>query len=183
MKVILTEEVLGLGEPGTIVDVAPGYARNFLVPRKLAAYANEGKVKELEHNKRRLERKRMRLQDAAQTTVQRINGQVLNIDAKAGPGGRLFGSVTTSDIAEAIKAQLDIEVDRRKIQLREPIRTVGDHDVEVHLIGDARATVKVHVADATQLEQVAAPAPPVAEAPAVEAAPAEETPVAETESA
>ena len=179
MKVILTEEVLGLGDPGKIVDVAPGYARNFLVPRKLAAYANEGKVKELEHNKRRLDRKRDRMAAAAQTTVQRLNGQVVNIDAKAGPGGRLFGSVTTPDIAEAIKAQCDIEIDRRKIQLREPIRTIGDHEVEVHLIGDARAVIKVHVADASQPE-VAAPVAPTATAEV--AAPTEEAPAAtETE--
>ena len=179
MKVILTEEVLGLGEPGKMVDVAPGYARNFLVPRKLAVYADKGKVKELEHNTRRLERKRQRLQVAAQSTAQRIGSQALTIDAHAGPGGRLFGSVTSIDIAHALKDQLGVEVDRRKIHLHEPIRTLGAHTVNVHLIGDTRATITVNVVDTTHPEAV-----PVAEAapPAEEPAPAEE-PVPAGESA
>jgi len=174
MKVILTEEILGLGEPGKVVDVAPGYARNFLVPRKLAVYANAGKVKELEHNKRRLERKREQLQAAAQTTAQRLTGHVLQIDARAGQGGRLFGSVTTSDIAEAIQQQCGVELDRRKIHLQDPIRTLGDHEIAIHLIGDARATMTVHVADATQVVEDAVPAP--------EAAPLEQVSAAEDES-
>jgi large subunit ribosomal protein L9 len=184
MKVILTEEVLGLGEPGKIVDVAPGYARNFLVPRKLAVYANEGKVKELEHNKRRLERKRQRLEAAAQTTAQRIGGQPITIEARAGQGGRLFGSVTTIDIAEGIKNAFGVEVDRRKIHLHEPIRTLGEHDVDVHLIGETRATVKVIVMDSTQKAEGEAPATTAEAAPAAtEPVPAEEAAPAETETA
>jgi len=158
MKVILNEEVLGLGEPGKIVDVAPGYARNFLVPRKLAVYADKGKVKELEHNKRRLERKRQQLQVAAQSTAQRIASQAITIDAHAGPGGRLFGSVTSIDIAQALKDQLGVDVDRRKIHLHEPIRTLGSHAVDIHLIGETRAVVTVNVVDSTQKEE-AAPKP------------------------
>ncbi|MHB0936729.1 MAG: 50S ribosomal protein L9 [Armatimonadota bacterium] len=174
MKVILTEEVLGLGEPGKLVDVAPGYARNFLVPRKLAVYANEGRVKELEHNKRRLERKRQRLQVAAQSTAQRIASQAITIDAKAGPGGRLFGSVTSSDVAHAMKDQIGVEVDRRKIHLHEPIRTLGSHEVNVHLIGETRAVVTVNVVDTTHVPEAAPEAAPVAAAAPVEQpAPAE----------
>jgi len=179
MKVILTEEVLGLGDPGKLVDVAPGYARNFLVPRKLAVYADEGKVKELEHNKRRLERKRQRLQVAAQSTAQRIASQTITIDAKAGPGGRLFGSVTSSDIAHTLKDQVGVEIDRRKIHLHEPIRTLGSHEVDVHLIGETRAVVTVNVVDTTHVpEPEAAPAVEAAAlaeqpTPAEEAAPAE----------
>lgn len=181
MKVILTEEVVNLGEPGKIVDVAPGYARNYLVPRKMAVYANAGKVKELEHNKRRLERKRQQLQAAAQTTVQRMTGQTLTFDERAGQSGRLFGSVTTSDIADALKSQLGIEVDRRKIHLREPIRTLGAHEVDVHLIGETRGTVTVNVVDTAHPEEpkaAAAPETPKAAA-APQAAPAVEAPASE----
>jgi large subunit ribosomal protein L9 len=176
MKVILTEEVLGLGDPGTVVDVAPGYARNFLVPRKLAVYADKGKVKELEHNTRRLERKRQNLQIAAQSTAQRIASQAVTIDAHAGPGGRLFGSVTTIDVAQALKDQLGVEVDRRKIHLHEPIRTLGSHEVDVHLIGETRAMVTVNVVDSSQPEEKAAEPAPAVEAAALaeEAVPAEE---------
>jgi len=181
MKVILNEEVLGLGEPGKLVDVAPGYARNFLVPRKLAVYADKGKVKELEHNKRRLDRKHQRLQIAAQSTAQRITGQAVNIDAHAGPGGRLFGSVTTSDIAQLLKDQLGVEIDRRKIHLHEPIRTLGTHEVDVHLIGETRAVITVKVVD-TSHQQEEAPKAPAANAAtsveqpaAAETAPAEQT--------
>ena len=184
MKVILTEEVLGLGDPGTVVDVAPGYARNFLVPRKLAVYANEGKVKELEHNKRRLERKRQRLEAAAQTTAQRISGQPITIEARAGQGGRLFGSVTSSDIAQAMKNALDIEVDRRKIHLHEPIRTLGEHDVDIHLIGETRVTAKVIVVDSSQKAEGEAPAVTAEAAPAAtEPVPVEKAATAEIETA
>jgi large subunit ribosomal protein L9 len=178
MKVILTEEVYGLGEPGKVVDVAPGYARNFLVPRKLAEYVNPGKLRELEHNKRRLERKRQRLVAAAMSTSERLNNATVSMEAHAGPGGKLYGSVTTADIAEAIKQQFDIAVDRRKIHLGEPIRTIGDHPVTVQLMGEARATLTVHVFDPNlQAEAATAPAPaePTAEEVEPEAATEEAT--------
>ncbi|MHB9134530.1 MAG: 50S ribosomal protein L9 [Armatimonadota bacterium] len=173
MKIILTEEVIGLGEPGTIVDVAPGYARNFLVPRKLAVYANSASAKEMEHHRKRLDRKRERLQDAAKTTVGRINDQTVTIDTRAGKDGKLYGSITMSDVAAAIEAQLGVTVDRRKIQTSEPIRSLGTHPVEVRLIGDARATVNVTVVDTTHPVEKPEPAP----APEA-AAPAEPAPVA-----
>lgn len=147
MKVILTEELIGLGEPGKIVDVAPGYARNYLVPRKLAVYANTGSARELEHNKKRLERKRQQLQLAASSVAERINGQMLVIEARVGKGGKLFGSVTSNDIVDALKAQFDVTIDRHKVHLHEPIRTLGIHEVDVRLMGDTRALVKVEVVD------------------------------------
>lgn len=154
MKIILTEEVLGLGEPGKIVDVAPGYARNFLVPRKLAVYANSASVRELEHHKNRLERKRQRMATAAQSVAERINGKELKISARSGDSGKLFGSITTTDIAEALTAQFDVTVDRRKIHLREPIRTLGTHSVDVHLMGDTRPTMTVVVSDPAHVDVV-----------------------------
>ena len=173
MKVILTEEVAGLGEPGKVVDVAPGYARNFLVPRKLAVYANSASTREMEHHRQRLERKRQKLVAAARSTTERINGQTVTIDAKVGQGGKLFGSVTTSDIATALKDQLGVEIDRRKIHLGEPIHTAGLHSVDVHLMGDSHATVQVQVGSPEDVAAATAPEAP-AEAP-VEAPPAEET--------
>jgi large subunit ribosomal protein L9 len=165
MKVILTEEVAGLGEPGKLVDVAPGYARNFLVPRKLAVYANTGNVREMEHHRQRLERKREKLVAAARSVTERINAQTVTIVARAGQAGRLFGSVTTSDIADALQAQLGVEVDRRKIQLAAPIHTVGEHEVDVRLMGDSHATIKVLVQAEGQPAEAApaAPAAPAAE--------------------
>lgn len=159
MKVILNEEVVGLGEPGKLVDVAPGYARNYLVPRKLAVYANTGNVRELEHHRRRLDRKRQRLQAAAMSTADRIATLVLKVQARSGEAGRLFGTVTTSDLAEALQQQCDITVDRRKIHLREPIRNLGDHAADVHLMGDTRATLNIHVFDPAHVDAPAAPAP------------------------
>jgi len=164
VKIILQEEVVGLGEPGKIVDVAPGYARNFLIPRKLAVYAVAGNVRELEHHKRRLERKRERLQTAAMSTAGRVNAQPITIDAHAGPNGKLYGSVTGIDIADALKNQLDILVDRRKIHLREPIHTLGTHTAELHLMGDTRATITINVVDTSHQQAAPAAAPAPAEA-------------------
>ena len=174
MKVILTDEVIGLGEPGKVVDVAPGYARNYLVPRKLAVYADTGRLRELEHHRRRLERKRQRVHAVAQTTAERLAGHVLQIQARAGKGDKLYGSVTTADIAEALKQQFDVVVDRRKIHLREPIRALGTHEAELHLIGETRVTIPVHVVDVTHPEEEVAEQAPL-EAPEVtaEAAPEE----------
>ena len=150
MKVILNEEVLGLGEPGKIIDVAPGYARNFLVPRKLAVYANSASVKELEHHKIRLERKRQRLVTAAQSVAERINGKTVKIEGRAGEGGKLYGSVTTSDIAAALQSQFEVLIDRRKIHVHDPIRTIGGHSVDISFIGDTRAVITVNVFDPAQ---------------------------------
>ncbi|HEY3379249.1 MAG TPA: 50S ribosomal protein L9, partial [Armatimonadota bacterium] len=164
MKIILTDEVPGLGEPGKIVDVAPGYARNFLVPRKLAVYANTASVKEMEHHKNRLERKRLRLIVAAQGMAAQITGKVLTIEGRAGDTGKLYGSVTTSDIAQALQQQYAVAVDRRKIHLREPIRMVGEHSVDVQLMGDTRATMTVNVFDPVQVKAAAEAAEKAAKA-------------------
>lgn len=171
MKVILTEEVIGLGEPGSLVDVAPGYARNYLVPRNFAVYADKTSLKELEHHKRRLERKRQRLHTAAMSLAERIQGQTLTIKVKVGKEGKLYGSVTTVDIATLLQQALDVTIDRRKLHLKEPIRTVGSHEVTAHLLGDTNATFTVEVVDEAQAAVPAA-------APVVETV---ETPASATE--
>jgi len=147
MKVILNEDVPGLGEPGKIVDVAPGYARNFLVPRGLAIYADRASIKELEHHEKRLARKRMKLEEAAKSLAEKINGSELIIETRSGEGGKLYGSVTTSDIAKVLNAEFDLTVDRRKISLAEPIRSLGKFQASVDLIGEAKATITINVTD------------------------------------
>lgn len=161
MKIILNEEVQGLGEPGKIVDVAPGYARNFLIPRKLAVYANNASVRELEHHRNRLERKRQRLVTAAMGIVERINLQTIKIEAHAGESGKLFGSITTADIAKAIQDNFEVTIERRKITLREPIRSLGNHVVDIQFLADTRATLTVEVFDPAYVAPVKV-APPVA---------------------
>jgi len=144
MKVILTEKVEGLGQIGDLVKVKPGYARNFLVPRKLAVEANTRNIKELDHQKRQAERKLQRLTQAAEVLKGRIEGVICSVSHRAGEGGKLFGSVTTMEIAEKLAAA-GVEIDRRRIDLPEPIRTLGDHDVPVKLDAGVVATVKVTV--------------------------------------
>ena len=163
MKVILNEEVHGLGEPGKIVDVAPGYARNFLIPRKLAVYANNASVRELEHHKNRLERKRMRLVTAAMGIAERLNEQTIKIEAHAGDSGKLFGSITSIDIAKAIQDNFDLTIERRKISLREPIRSLGNHVVDIQFMGDTRATLTVEVFDSAYIKPVVIDTPAVLE--------------------
>ena len=147
MKVILNDDIPGLGEPGKIVDVAPGYARNYLVPRGLAIYADRASVKELDHHQKRLAKKRAKLEEAAKSVAERINGSEISIEARSGEGGKLYGSVTTSDIAKLLNEMFEINVDRRKISLAEPIRSLGAFKATVDLIGDASATVTISVTD------------------------------------
>jgi large subunit ribosomal protein L9 len=172
MKVILNEEVPGLGLPGKIVDVAPGYARNYLVPRKLAVYASRSSVKELAHHAQRLERKKNRLMTAAMGTQERLTGKTIVMDLRSGKEGKLFGSVTNVAIADAIKTAFEIEVDRRRITMREHINFVGVHEITVHLMGDTNAVMQVEVIDSQR--PVVAPAPVIVEAPVLLEAPAAE---------
>jgi len=144
MKVILTENVDGLGQIGDLVKVKPGYARNFLVPRKLAVEANVRNIKELDHQKRQAERKLQRVTQAAEVLKGRIEGVVCSVTHRAGEGGKLFGSVTTMEIAGKL-AEAGIEIDRRRIDLPEAIKSLGDHEVPIKLDAGVVATLKVTV--------------------------------------
>lgn len=144
MNIILKENVEGLGKIGDLVKVKPGYARNFLVPRGLAVEANSRNVNELEHNKRQLERKLQRQTQAAELLKGQIEKAVCGFSLRAGEEGKLFGSVTSADIAEKLAAA-GIEIDRKKIVLDEPIKTLGDHQVAVKLQPGIVASVKVSV--------------------------------------
>lgn len=144
MDVILTENVKGLGTIGEVVKVKPGYGRNFLVPQGLAVEASERNIKELDHHKRQLARKAAKLSKEAADVKARIEAIECTFVHKASDEGKLFGSVTTKEIAEALAAK-GIEVDRRKILLDQPVKDLGKHEVEIKLNAGVNATIKVNV--------------------------------------
>ena len=145
MKIVLREDVEQLGRKGDLVEVADGYARNYLVPRGLAMKATKGVVAQAESMRRAREVKETRDRESAQAIAAQLGSKALEVKARAGEGGKLFGSVTAADIADAIQAQAGIEVDRRKVDLAEPIRELGDADVTVKLHSDVAVGIVVHV--------------------------------------
>ncbi|MEJ2201013.1 MAG: 50S ribosomal protein L9 [Desulfuromonadaceae bacterium] len=147
MNIILTENVDGLGSIGDQVKVKCGYARNFLIPKGFAVEASTRNVKELEHQKRQIERKRQKLTQAAELLKQQIEAVTCDFAHRAGEDGKLFGSVTSMEIGAKLES-LGIQIDRKKIQLAEPIKTLGDHEVPVKLQAGVVATIKVVVAAA-----------------------------------
>ena len=144
MDVILTENVKGLGTIGEVVKVKPGYGRNYLVPQGLAVLASERNLSELEHHKRQLTHKAEKLSHEAADVKARIEAVTCNFVHKASEEGKLFGSVTSMEIADALAAR-GVEIDRRKILLEQPIKTLGEHDIDIRLNAGVNATVKVVV--------------------------------------
>ena len=144
MEIILTESVDGLGEIGEIVNVKPGYARNYLLPKKLAVRADKSNVKQLEHQKRQLERKALKVAKTAEALKARIEALKCQFELRAGEEGKLFGSVTSADIFAKI-SEAEIEIDRKKIQLDEPIKTLGEHKVSIKLPASVVAELSVEV--------------------------------------
>lgn len=145
MKVILTQEIEKLGGAHEIVDVAEGYARNFLVPRSLAIPATKSALANLDNLKKVGARREARLRGAAEEQAKQFEGKTLVIEAKTGEGGRLFGSVTPADIAAALKAQLGVEIDRKQVHLDESIRSAGEYSVPVALHREVRPEIKIQV--------------------------------------
>ncbi|MCV2392867.1 50S ribosomal protein L9 [Actinotalea sp. M2MS4P-6] len=144
-KLILTHEVTGLGTPGDVVEVKDGYARNYLLPRGLATTWSKGAEKQIAGiRKARKAREIATLEDAAAVRTQ-LQTQVFTIAAKAGASGRLFGAVTTSDIAEAVTAGGGPAIDKRKVEIGQPIKAIGDYQVQVRLHADVSAQIDVRV--------------------------------------
>ena len=133
MKVILLEDVKKLGKKGDLIEVADGYARNYLLPRNLAREATEGGIKQLKQEKAALENKKRKERQQAQALAAKLSEMTVTLKVKSGEQGKLFGSVTSKDISEALKEQHDIEVDRRKIELQEPIKSLGNYEVDIKL--------------------------------------------------
>lgn len=167
MKVVLLDEVKGKGGEGDVVDVAQGFAENYLIPQKLAVAATKGELKQLEQRRNNIaKREAVRLENANALKA-KLDGQKVAVDAKVGDEGILFGSVTSAMIADAIKAQLDQDVDRKRVELGKPIKVAGTHPVVVSLYRDIRATVNVMVG--VTAEEAEAEEAEVAEEEAVEA--------------
>ena len=145
MKLILTQEVTGLGAPGDVVEVAGGYGRNYLVPRGLAMRWTRGAEKQIELIQRARSAREIRGLDDAREAADRLASLQVRLPARAGSGGRLFGSVSPADIAAAVKAAGGPDLDRRRIEFKNPIRTVGAHQVSVRLHPDVTATLDVEV--------------------------------------
>jgi large subunit ribosomal protein L9 len=148
MKLILTQEVSGLGAPGDVVEVAGGYGRNYLVPRGLAMRWSRGAEKQIDLIKRARAAREIRSVDDAKLAAQRLAGLRVRMQTRAGSGGRLFGSISTSDIAAAVKNAGGPELDRRKIEIGNPIKTIGAHQVAVRLHPEVSATLEVEVVGA-----------------------------------
>jgi large subunit ribosomal protein L9 len=142
MKLILREDVTNLGEMGAIVNVAPGYARNFLLPKNLAVQANTRNIKVLEHTKRIIEERVKKLKITASQLAEKLSSQIVTLTAKAGEEGKLFGSITNKDIAEALEAK-GFTVDKKRIILENPIKRVGEHQVKIKIHPEIYAEIKV----------------------------------------
>lgn len=179
MKVVLLGEIKGKGGEGDVIDVAQGYAENYLIPQKLAVAATKGNLKQLEERRNNIEkREAVRLADANALKA-KLDGQKVVVDAKVGEEGILFGSVTAAMIADAIKAQLEVEVDRKRVELGKPIKVAGAHEVAISIYREIRTSVIVMVGADEAEAEVAAEDEAEVEAPVEEAAEAETEAAAE----
>jgi large subunit ribosomal protein L9 len=145
MKVILQKTVERVGDPGDVADVADGYARNYLIPRGLAVKAEKGTVRHAESLRRAHEVRTKAQKGEFEELAARIIQAPVVVTARAGEEGKLFGSVTAADIAEALSAQAGVQVDRRDVHLDEPIRSIGTHEVKVHLHAEVDPVITVDV--------------------------------------
>ncbi len=146
MKVIFLQDVKGKGKKGEVKNVSEGYARNYLLPKNLAAEANAGNLKTLEVKKQGEEKRVQQKLDEAKAFKDELEKLTVEIKAKSGEGGRLFGAVTSKQIAETLK-KMKKKVDKRKIELDEPIRSLGYTNVPIKLHQDVTATIRVHVVE------------------------------------
>ena len=147
MKVILLEEVRGKGGEGDVVEVARGFANNYLLKKGMAVKATPGNLKQLEQRRKNIEKREETRINGATTRKGQIEALKVVIPTRVGEEGQLFGSVTASMIADAIQEQGNVEVDRRRIDMRTPIKTAGEHEVEISLYREIKATVKINVVD------------------------------------
>ena len=145
MKVLLKHDVSKLGKAGQVKNVADGYARNFLIPQGLAVLATPGAMKQADVLAKAEQLHQAKLASDASALAEVLKRTTLTFTARAGEGGKLYGSITSQQIADELKAKADLEVDKRKIQMREPIRSLGTHKVAVHLASELVPEVTVNV--------------------------------------
>lgn len=145
MKVILTQDVKNLGRKGDIKEVADGYARNFLLPKGLAVEATYGKIKETEEKKKSMEKQKKKELEQAEDIKAKLHGKSLNIKVKVGESNKLFGAVTPKEIAEVIAKDLGINIDKKKIEIAEPIKHLGEYEVKIKIYPGVQAEIKLIV--------------------------------------
>lgn len=145
MKVILLTDVKGRGKEGDVIEVARGFAANYLLPRKMAVEATPGNLKQLEARKHNIEKREHAKRAEAEGIAAQVSGRTLVIEAKAGEGGKLFGSVTAGMVADALASQLGVDVDRKRLDLHGHIKELGEHTIDVRVYQDVTAQVVVHV--------------------------------------
>lgn len=148
MKVILLEDVKSLGKKGQIVNVNDGYARNFILPKKLGVEANNKNLNDLKLQKQNQEKVAQENLDAAKALAEKLGAAKVELKIKTGEGGRVFGSVSSKEIAVAVKEQLGYDIDKKKIQLKDAIKGLGTHTVPVKLHPKVTAELSVHVSEA-----------------------------------
>lgn len=147
MKVILLEDVKGVGKKDDVINASEGYARNFLFPKKLALEANKNNMKMLEHKKKVEEDKKQEELEKAQALKAKIEKESVKIEVKMGNNGKLFGSVTNKEVGTALNEQCGIDIDKKKIIINEPIKTVGTKEVEIKLHSSITAKLKVEISE------------------------------------
>lgn len=145
MKLILQQEVKKLGKKGDIIEVSEGYARNFLLPQKLAIEATAGNINAIKQQKAAQTHKEQRANDEAKVMASQLSKVAVKIAVKTGESGKVFGSVTVKDIAEAMEQQYGIEIDKRKIELKESIKSLGTYEVTVRIHPEITGKIEVHV--------------------------------------
>ncbi len=148
MKIILIKDVKKLGKQGEVIEVKDGYARNFLFPRGLAVEATEGNLRQLDNKLLTIQKQNEEELDEAKDLAARIEGIQVELKLRAGEGGKTFGSISTKEIADILKSEFDLEVDRRKVQLEEPIKSLGSHLVNIKIHQEVTAELKVNVTEA-----------------------------------
>lgn len=145
MKVILKQDVKGLGKKDEIVNASDGYAKNYLIPRGIAVVASTGNVNEAVNKQKAIAEKKQRELDTAKDFAAKLDGKTVTIKAKAGESGKLFGAISNKDIADAIKSQYKVEIDKKKIVLNDPIKTAGNHEVEIRIYAGVITKVNVKI--------------------------------------
>lgn len=148
MKVILQQDVKGMGKKGELIEAKDGYARNYLLPRKLAVEATADKMNTFKLNEKHKQEQRLRDIENAQATVKKLESCIVKVPAKAGAGGRLFGAVTSAEISDCLKEQYGIDIDKRKIVQDEPIKQYGSYEVKCKMGFDISGTIFVQVVEA-----------------------------------
>jgi large subunit ribosomal protein L9 len=149
MKLILTQEVTGLGAPGDVVEVKDGYGRNYLIPRGLGTPWTKGGEKQVAAIRKARQTREIASLEEARQVKSSLESRRVRLPARAGQSGRLFGAVTPSDVAGAVKSDLGRDIDRRKVEISQPIKTLGTYQVQIRLHPDVQATIDVEVVPAS----------------------------------